>query len=83
MHVGPRLKAKRICVQEHMTQVGCSGFRIDMAVNHPTLDGRFVLGIECDGATYHSSRTARERDRLRQGVLEDIGWRRYRIWSTD
>lgn len=65
------------------TQVGCSGYRIDMAVKHPTLDGRFVIGIECDGATYHSSRTARERDRLRQGVLEDIGWKIYRIWSTD
>jgi very-short-patch-repair endonuclease len=66
-----------------VTQVGCSGYRIDLAVKHPTLDNRFVLGIECDGATYHSARTARERDRLRQTVLEDIGWRIYRIWSTD
>lgn len=66
-----------------VTQVGCSGYRIDMAVKHPTLSGRFVLGIECDGATYHSARTARERDRLRQAVLEDIGWKIYRIWSTD
>lgn len=65
------------------TQVGCSGYRIDLAVKHPTLSGRFVLGVECDGATYHSSRTARERDRLRQTVLEDIGWKIYRIWSTD
>lgn len=65
------------------TQVGCSGYRIDLAVKHPTLSGRFVLGIECDGATYHTARTARERDRLRQTVLEDIGWRIYRIWSTD
>lgn len=66
-----------------VTQVGCSGYRIDLAVKHPTLSGRFVLGIECDGATYHSARTARERDRLRQIVLEDIGWKIYRIWSTD
>ncbi|MGL5981340.1 MAG: DUF4011 domain-containing protein [Phocaeicola sp.] len=65
------------------TQVGCSGFRIDMAVKHPIHSGRFVIGIECDGATYHSSRTARERDRLRQTVLEDMGWTIYRIWSTD
>ena len=65
------------------TQVGCSGYRIDMAVKHPSLSGRFVLGIECDGATYHSARTARERDRLRQAVLENMGWRIYRIWSTD
>lgn len=54
-----------------------------MAVKHPTLSGVFVLGIECDGATYHSARTARERDRLRQTVLEDIGWTIFRIWSTD
>ena len=66
-----------------ITQVGCSGFRIDMAVKHPTLNGKFAIGIECDGATYHSSRTARERDRLRQTVLEDMGWTIYRIWSTD
>lgn len=65
------------------TQVGCLGYRIDMAVRHPALDGRFVLGIECDGATYHSARTARDRDRLRQEVLEGMGWRIYRIWSTD
>lgn len=65
------------------TQVGCSGYRIDMAIHHPTLDGRFVIGIECDGAAYHSSRTARERDRLRQTVLEDMGWKFHRIWSTD
>lgn len=66
-----------------VTQVGCSGFRIDMAIKHPTQSGKFAIGIECDGAAYHSSRTARERDRLRQSVLEDMGWTIYRIWSTD
>lgn len=65
------------------TQVGCSNYRIDLAVQHPKLSGCFVLGIECDGATYHSARTARERDRLRQDVLENMGWSIYRIWSTD
>lgn len=65
------------------TQVGCSGFKIDMAVKHPLKNGVFAIGIECDGATYHSSRTARERDRLRQDVLEDMGWVIHRIWSTD
>ena len=68
---------------EVVTQVGCSGFRIDMAIKHPTRSGKFAIGIECDGAMYHSSRTARERDRLRQTVLEDMGWKIYRIWSTD
>ena len=66
-----------------VTQVGCSGFRIDMAIKHPACSGQFAIGIECDGASYHSSRTARERDRLRQAILEDMGWVIYRIWSTD
>jgi very-short-patch-repair endonuclease len=64
-------------------QVGCSGFRIDLAVVDPRAPGRYLLGVECDGATYHSSATARDRDRLRQQVLEDLGWRICRIWSTD
>ncbi len=64
-------------------QVGCSGFRIDLALVHPERQGRYLLGIECDGATYHSSRTARDRDRLRQEVLEGLGWRICRVWSTD
>src|SRR5262249_52338110 len=45
--------------------------------------GRYLLGVECDGATYHSSATARDRDRLRREVLESLGWRICRIWSTD
>ena len=68
---------------EVVTQVGCSGFRIDMAIKNPMQKGKFAIGVECDGATYHNSRTARERDRLRQTVLEDMGWTIYRIWSTD
>ncbi|HTE40515.1 MAG TPA: DUF4011 domain-containing protein [Steroidobacteraceae bacterium] len=64
-------------------QVGCSGYRIDMAVVHPKEPGRYLLGIECDGASYHSLPTARDRDRLRQSVLEDLGWTLHRIWSTD
>ncbi|OQW63392.1 MAG: DNA helicase [Nitrospira sp. ST-bin5] len=64
-------------------QVGCSGYRIDMAVVHPHEQGRYLLGIECDGATYHSIPTARDRDRLRQFVLEGLGWTMHRVWSTD
>ena len=64
-------------------QVGCSKFRIDLAASHPHQPGRFVLAIECDGATYHSSYTARDRDRLRQQQLENLGWTFHRIWSTD
>ena len=64
-------------------QVGCSGFRIDMAVVDARQQGRYLLGIECDGATYHSAKTARDRDRLRQQVLESLGWRIHRIWSRD
>jgi very-short-patch-repair endonuclease len=64
-------------------QVGIAGFFIDLAVVDPSQSGRYVLGIECDGAAYHSSRSARDRDRLRQAVLEDHGWIIHRIWSTD
>lgn len=64
-------------------QVGSSNFRIDFAACHPIEPGRYVLAIECDGASYHSSYTARDRDRLRQQQLERLGWRFHRIWSTD
>ncbi len=64
-------------------QVGTAGFLIDLAVVDSARPGRYLLGIECDGATYHSSRSARDRDRLRQTVLEDRGWRIHRVWSTD
>lgn len=65
------------------TQVGSSGYKIDIAVLHPEIDGRYILAIECDGAAYHSSRTARDRDILRQKILESQGWKFHRIWSTD
>jgi very-short-patch-repair endonuclease/nuclear transport factor 2 (NTF2) superfamily protein len=64
-------------------QVGFAGYRIDIAVRHPHRPGIFVCGIECDGASYHSARSVRERDRLRQEVLERLHWKIYRIWSTD
>lgn len=64
-------------------QVGSSGFRIDLAVKHPYRVDDYLCGIECDGATYHSSLTARERDRIRQELLEGRGWKILRIWSTD
>jgi hypothetical protein len=63
-------------------QVGQAGYRIDIGVVHPNEPGRYAIGIECDGATYHSSRVARDRDRLRQEVLEGLGWKIHRIWST-
>jgi very-short-patch-repair endonuclease len=64
-------------------QVGASGYRIDLAIRDPRDPMRYVLGVECDGATYHSAKTARDRDLLRQEVLRLHGWRLYRIWSTD
>lgn len=68
---------------ETRPQVGVAGFFIDLAVVDPENPGRYVLGIECDGANYHRSRSARDRDRLRQAVLESRGWVIHRIWSTD
>jgi len=64
-------------------QVGASKFRIDLAVRDRRDPRRYVLGIECDGATYHSSRTARDRDLLREQVLRHMGWRIHRVWSTE
>ncbi|MCI0628190.1 MAG: DUF3320 domain-containing protein [Acidobacteria bacterium] len=64
-------------------QVGASQYRIDLAIHDPRDRTRYILGIECDGATYHSSRTARDRDLLRQQILRDKGWRLHRVWSTD
>lgn len=64
-------------------QFGVGGYRIDFAASHPDFPGRMVLAIETDGASYHSSATARDRDRLRQQVLEGRGWQFHRIWSTD
>ncbi|MEO3974497.1 DUF3320 domain-containing protein [Streptomyces sp. CAU 1734] len=64
-------------------QVGVAGYRIDLGLRHPELPGSYALGIECDGAMYHSSKTARDRDRLREQVLNGLGWRLHRIWGTD
>lgn len=64
-------------------QVGSAGFRIDLGARHPDRPGQYILAVECDGATYHSALWARERDRQRQEVLEALGWRFHRIWSTD
>jgi very-short-patch-repair endonuclease len=64
-------------------QVGCSEYRIDLAIVDPDNPGRYLLGIECDGANYHRAKTARDRDRLREGILSDLGWQLHRVWSTD
>lgn len=64
-------------------QVGTVGFKIDLGIRHPDRPGAYILAVECDGATYHSALWARERDRLRQEVLEHLGWTFHRIWSTD
>lgn len=64
-------------------QVGVANYFIDLAVRHPDRLGTYLLGVECDGATYHSARAARDRDKYRQAVLEGLGWQMYRIWSTD
>jgi hypothetical protein len=62
-------------------EVGCSGYRIDIGVVDPVNAGSFLLGVECDGSTYKSSSSARDRDRLREQVLRQLGWRIYRVWS--
>ncbi len=64
-------------------QVGVSGFRVDLGVRHPDKPGAFLAGVECDGATYHRSAVARDRDKTRQMVLENLGWNILRVWSPD
>jgi very-short-patch-repair endonuclease len=66
-------------------QLGVAGYRIDIAVKHPDAPGSYLAAIECDGATYHSALSVRDRDRIRQEILEALGWRGriWRIWSTD
>ena len=78
--VADRLRARGWVVQ---AQIGVSGFRIDLGVVDPDVPGSFLAGVECDGATYHRSASARDRDRLRQIVLEGLGWRILRVWSLD
>jgi len=78
--VGAVLKEKGYAV---VPQVGVAGFFIDLGVRHPVKAGAFLLGIECDGASYHSGRSAGDRDRLRQEILTNLGWKIHRIWSTD
>ena len=68
---------------ECVPHVGVAGFFIDVAIRHPEKPGVFILGVECDGASYHSAKSARDRDRLRQMILENLGWNIHRIWSTD
>jgi very-short-patch-repair endonuclease len=78
--VGAALSAAGYDVQH---QVGVAGFFVDLAIKDPNRPGSYLLGIECDGATYHSSRSARDRDRLREELLATRGWRIHRVWSTD
>jgi very-short-patch-repair endonuclease len=68
---------------ECTAQLGVAGFFIDIAVRDPGNPSRYLMGIECDGASYHSAKSVRDRDRLRQDVLQRLGWRIRRIWSTD
>jgi very-short-patch-repair endonuclease len=64
-------------------QVGVAGYFIDLGVLRPGSQGDFLLGVECDGAAFHSARSARDRDRLREEVIRTRGWNLHRIWSTD
>ena len=65
------------------TQIGVSKFRIDLGIVHPDSPGLYLAGVECDGAAYHGSPSARDRDRIRHAMLENLGWRLIRVWSTD
>ena len=78
--VAMALSQRGWCVQ---SQIGVSSFRIDLGIVDPDSPGRFLAGVECDGATYHRNATARDRDKLREQVLRGLGWEIVRVWSTD
>ena len=78
--VAERLRASGY---EVIYQVGVDRYRIDLGIRHPAYPGGYLAGVECDGASYHSHYTVRDRDRIRQSVLEDLGWKIWRVWSTD
>ena len=64
-------------------QIGCAGFRVDLAIVDDENPGKYILGITTDGKMYSSSKVARDRDRLREQVLNGLGWKLYHLWSTD
>ncbi|MEN3754398.1 DUF559 domain-containing protein [Mangrovibacter sp. SLW1] len=64
-------------------QIGVSRFRIDLGIVHPDKPGDYLVGVECDGATYHSAATARDRDKVRSAILQGLGWKLLRLWSTE
>lgn len=72
----------RSCGYDLDYQIGVKGFKIDIGIKDPRDKNEYIAGIECDGATYHSSPEARDRDIIRQEILEHYGWKIYRIWST-
>jgi very-short-patch-repair endonuclease len=76
-------RALRAAGYEVHPRVGVAGYHVDLAVVDPERPGCYVLGIESDGPTYHAARSARDRDRLRQRVLENLGWRIHRLWTVD
>jgi very-short-patch-repair endonuclease len=80
LEVADRLRSRGYTVDY---QIGVSGYKIDLGVRHPDKPETFMAGIECDGAAYHSSKSARDRDRLREQVLRSLGWTILRVWSTD
>jgi hypothetical protein len=62
--------------------IGCSGYRLDLAVRHPSVTGRYAVAVESDGEAYRSAQTTRDRDRLRAEVLGSLGWKLERAWSS-
>jgi very-short-patch-repair endonuclease len=64
-------------------QVGVGGYRIDLGIRDLNNQSIYLAGIECDGAAFHSAKSSRDRDRIRESVLRGLGWKLLRVWSTD
>jgi len=65
------------------TNIGCSGFRIDIGIVNPHKQSEYILGVLTDGENYNSSKTAGDREVVQPNVLKMLGWNIYKLWSPD
>jgi hypothetical protein len=79
-HIAKRLNDEGILVK---TNIGCSGFKIDIGITNPANPSEYILGILCDGNSYKESKTAKDREIVQSEVLRLLGWQIHKVWSCD
>ncbi len=65
------------------TNIGCSGYKIDLGIVHKEKPSQYILGILCDGNTYNAAKTAKDREIIQQEVLRLLGWTVHKVWSIE